>query len=204
MKTKNFQAKRQYIKKEKRTEKKHYLVVIVLFIFAFIYYYYFEPKTVGYDIRYNIFIFWLPSIIGIITIGIYRRQFLINKLATNKSFIIWGFMIAFYLLQGFIFSYLSFGQVAKISWDAINHQTIRKSPNEKLVCNVTRFWSKRRSNFIEFTYNGKYERINTGYFFLKSYIQENPKDYEVIITAQKGLWNHYFVNDWMIQKKIRN
>lgn len=201
MKAKNYQAKRQYIKEEKRLDKKHYRILIGLAIFAWAYYYFFEPKTIGHDIRYNIFIFWIPTIIGTITIGIYRRQFLANKFATNKSFALRLFMIAFYLIQGFIFSYLSFGQVAKISSDIVNRQTANGNPNESLVCNVTRFWSKRKSYKIEFKFNDKYERLQVSYQTIKNYIEENPKDYAITIQAQKGLWNHYFVNDWTIQKK---
>jgi hypothetical protein len=199
--TKAYKTKRQFAQKEKSLEKTHYRIFIGLALFACGYHYFFQAKTIGHDIRYNIFIFWLPTLIGTLAIGIYRRKFILSKFLTNRGFSLWTFMAVFYLLQGFIFSYLSFGQVAKIGWDIANRQTANENPSETLICNVTRFWSKRRPYAIEFNLNGKYEKINVDYQTLKSYIDESPKEYEIYIKAQRGLWNHYFVKNWTLSKK---
>ncbi|RYE53466.1 MAG: hypothetical protein EOP48_14335 [Sphingobacteriales bacterium] len=200
MKTKTYEAKRQFVQKEKGLEKKHSKIFIGLAIFACAYYYFFQPKTIGNDIRYNIFIFWLPTLIGTLTIGIYRRKFLLSKFSTNKGFTLWTFMTVFYLLQGFISSYLSFGQVAKISWDIVSWQNANENQTESLVCKVARFRSERQYA-IEFEFDGKHERIYVDYQTLKPYVDESPKEYEITIEAQKGLWNYYFVNNWTLRKE---
>jgi hypothetical protein len=53
-------------------------------------------------------------------------------------------MIVFYFLQGVMFSYLTFGQVARAGWDYLNYRTAMDHPVETMVCDVKRFWSKKR------------------------------------------------------------
>ena len=201
MKSKRYTEKRQFINNEKRLEKKHYRIIIGLMIFSAVYYYFIEPKTIGHDIRYSIYTFWLPTIIGLVTIAIYRRQFLVNKFSTNKGVVLWTFMIFFYLLQGFIFSYLSFGQLAKISWDILNERTIQENQTETLRCDVSRFWTKRKPYSIDFKFNGRYESIIADYSTLKEYINEDPKNYEIAIEAKRGIWNYYKLNSWTLTRK---
>lgn len=201
MKSKKYPKNRKLINGEKRLEKKHYSILIGLMVFGAGYYYFNESKTIGHDIRYSIYIFWLPTIIGIVTLAIYRRKFLITKFSTNKGVVLWTFMIFFYLLQGFIFSYLSFGQIAKISWDILNERAIQQNQIVTLRCDVTRFWTKRRPYSIDFKFNGKRESIIADYQTLKEYINENPKDYEIEIELNKGIWNYYKLNSWTLSKK---
>lgn len=193
--------KRILTEKEKRFEKGLYRLVIGLAVFGVVYYYFIEPKTIGDDIRYSIYIFWLPTIAGLVLLAIYRRQFLIQKFRTNKGFILWTIMILFYLLEGFIFSYLSFGQAAKVSWDILNYSVTKQNQTEVLRCDVTRFWTGRKSNSIDFTFNGKHEEIKVQYKTIKKYLDENPDDYEVILEAQKGIWGYYTLNSWKLAKK---
>lgn len=201
MKSQKYTSKRKFINDEKQLEKKHYRVLIGLIIFGACYYYFIEPKTIGHDIRYSIYIFWLPTIIGLVTLAIYRRHFLTNKFSTNKGVLLWMFMIFFYLLQGFIFSYLSFGQFAKISWDIFNERATQQSQVETLKCDVTRFWTKSRPYSIDFKFKGRHESIIVDYSILKEYFNENPKDYEIEIEAKHGIWNYYKLSSWTLTKK---
>lgn len=121
-----FGQKRLTVTKEKMLEKVHYRVLIGLILFGVVYYLYWEPTTIEHDSRYTFYIFLLPTLLGLLTLAVYRRKFLINKLAMNKSFKLWTFMIIFYLIQGLLISYLSFGQIAKISWDILNTRTAKK------------------------------------------------------------------------------
>ena len=201
VKSKKLSEKRKFISTEKRLEKKHYRILIGLMIFGIGYYYFIEPRTIGHDIRYSVYIFWLPTIIGIVTLTIYRRQFLINKFSTNKGFVLWTFMILFYLLQGFIFSYLSIGQVAKIGWDILNEKASHQNQIETLRCDVTKFWTKRRPYSIHFTFRDRHESIIVDYSTLKEYVNENPKDFEIVIEAKEGIWNYYKLDNWTLHKK---
>lgn len=201
VKAKSYKSKRQLLQEGIKLEEKHYRIFITLAIFACTYHYFFQPKTIGNDIRYNIFIFWLPIITGIISISFYRRKFIVNKFSTNKGFALWTFMTVFYTIQGLIASYLIFGQIAQISWDIANQQMANKNRSDNLDCDIIQFYSRRSPYSIVFKFNKKYETINVDYKTIKSYVEQNPKEYKVVIAAQKGLWNHYLINDWTIQKK---
>lgn len=137
----NNQQRRKHIKEEKKLEKKHYRIIVALMILDVVYYYFIQPKTIGHDIRYSIYIFWLPTLLGMLILALYRRKFLIDRFLNNKGVALWAFMFFFYLLQGLVFSYLSFGQIAKISWDFINYQTAIQNSREVLECDITRFWT---------------------------------------------------------------
>ena len=196
-----FGQKRLTVTKEKKLEKLHYNIIIGLMIFFVTYGLFFEPNVIGHDSRYTIFVFLLPTLLGLLTLAVYRRQFLINKFSTNKGFKLWIFMIVFYLIQGILFSYLSFGQVAKISWDIMNNRTSKQNIETVFNCQVTRFWSGRRSNSIDFLFNDEHDKFDVQYKTIKNYLNTNPKDYYLRITARKGLWNYYLVENWEIKTK---
>jgi hypothetical protein len=48
-----------------------YVIIISYLVFTI----FFEPKTVGNDIRYNIFVFWIPTILGMV-ISYYKFSFI--------------------------------------------------------------------------------------------------------------------------------
>ena len=201
MKSKKNIETRKVTSGEKRLDKKHYRILVVLAIVAAAYYYFLKPSTIGHDNRYFIYIFLLPVLTGVIVIAIYRRQFLIHQFSTNKGIVLWSFMFFYYLLQGIVFSYLSVGEVAEISWDYLNHRAAKQNQTETLRCDVTRFWTARTPCSIEFKFNGRYERMITRYSNLKEYIKENPKNYKIEIEAKKGIWNYYEPESWMLVKK---
>ena len=194
-----FQPKRKFIQSEKTLEKIHYRILIGLMIVAAAYYL-IGPKKIGHDTRYSIYIFWVPTITGMLALGIYRRNFLINRFAANKGFFLRAFMIFFYLMQGLLFSYLSFGQLAKIGWDVSHYITVQENIAETFNCPITRFWLGHRPG-VEFTFNGQHEMIRVKYSTLKDYKDKNAKDYFLKIKGTRGLWNYYTVNVWSIEEK---
>ena len=198
-----FGQKRLTVTKEKKLEKVHYRILIGLMVFSVLYYYIIEPKTIGHDSRYTILIFALPTVIGMLILGIYRRQFLINKFTTNRGIVLWSFMTFFYFTQGVLFSYLSFGQVAKISWDYFNNKAVEQNIVEIFDCKITRFWTGKRPS-IDFNFNNRHESIRVNYSTIKEYKDTNPDDYYLKITLRKGLWNYYFVENWNINNKKKN
>ena len=195
-----FEKKRITVSKEKMLEKRHYNIVIGLMISFVTYSFFFEPNLIGHDSRYTIYVFLLPTLLGLLILAIYRRQFLISKFTTNKGFTIWAFMMLFYLVQGIIFSYLSFGQVAKISWDILNNKTAKQNTEEVFDCQVTRFWNGKSSS-IDFLFNDSHNKFDVQNKTIKEYIDKNPDDYYLSITARKGLWNYYLLEHWDIKNK---
>lgn len=195
-----FEKKRLPVSKEKKLEKRHYNIVIGLLISFVTYYFFFDPNLIGHDSRYTIYVFLLPTILGLLILAVYRRNFLINIFTTNKGFKLWTFMTIFYLLQGIVFSYLSLGQVAKISWDILNNKTAKQNVEEVFDCQVTRFWNGKNSS-IDFLFNEKHNKFDVQNKIIKDYINKNPDDYYLTITARKGLWNYYLVERWDIKNK---
>ena len=196
----NYQNKKKFVQIEKKREKLHFRIIIGLAIIGVIYYYFIEPKTIGHDKRYTIYIFTLPTIIGMLILGFYRKQFLITIFKTNRGFTLWTFMTFFYLLQGIIFSYLSFGQVAKISWDFFNSKVVEQNSEEIFDCKITRFWNGK-SPSIDFKFKGSHESIKVNYSIIKEYKDKNEDDYTLNIQATRGLWNYYKLNEWNIKHK---
>ena len=196
----NYKNKKKFIQTEKKLEKLHYRIIVVLAILSVIYYSFIEPKTIGHDSRYTIFIFALPTVIGILILGIYRRQFLINRFTTNRGIVLWSFMTFFYLAQGILFSYLSFGQVAKISWDYFNNKAVEQNSVEIFDCKIARFWTGKRPS-IDFKFNDRHESINVNYSTIKEYENKNEENFTLKIRATKGLWNYYKLNEWNVEQK---
>ncbi len=196
----NFKNKKKFIQTENKLDKFHYRIIVGLAIIAITYYYFIEPRTIGHDNRYTIYIFALPTIIGMLILGYYRRHFLINRFTTNRGIILWTFMTLFYLTQGVIFSYLSLGQLAKISWDIINNKTAKQNSEEFFDCKIIKFWTGKRPS-IDFKFNDRHESIKVNYSTIKEYENKNKEDYILKIKATKGLWNYYNLNEWYIEHK---
>ena len=190
--------------KEKKLDKFHYRILVGLMIFGTVYYLFLEPTTIGHDIRYTIYIVLLPTLLGLLILTVYRRKFLINKFSTNKGFRIWMFMTFFYGLQGLLFSYLSFGQITKISWDILNERTAKQQAEEIIDCKITKFRTMKHIDKIDFLFKDRHNKLDVSHKTLKDYLDKNPNDYYLEIKARKGLWNYYLVNSWDIKSKKSN
>ncbi len=196
----NYNSEKSFILTEKKLAKLHYRIIVGFSIIGIVYYCFIEPKTIGHDNKYTIYIFLLPTVLGMLILGFYRRKFLINRFTTNKSLILWIFMTLSYLLQGLFCSYLSFGQVAKITWDYYNIKKVKKNPEETFNCKITKFWIGKRPS-IDFEFNEKHESINVSYSTIKEFENRNVDDYLLKINVSKGLWNYYKLNQWKIEHK---
>ena len=202
----NMKSEKQLQKrKDKQTENKlaknNYRIVIGLLIFGCIYYYFIQPKTIGHDIRYNIYIFLMPTLAGIFTLGMYRRNFLINKFIKLNGFALRAFMVFIFFIQGIIFSYLIFGQIANIGWNIINQNVAKDNPVEVINCEITNFFTgKNSNNGIYYTFHGRSEKIKTNFQTIKFYLDKNPDNYKLEIKIQKGIWNHYLLKEWTIRE----
>ncbi|WP_210646953.1 hypothetical protein [Flavobacterium flabelliforme] len=156
-----------------------------------------ESKTIGHDKRYEIYIFWLPIFIGLIFFGIFRRHYLIRNFLAFKEIYLKIYVVGFYLLQGIFVSYLSFGQVASVIWNYVNINEAEKNPREIFICKVIGFYTKKNPD-VSFKFKNEIEVFGVNSETNRENYNRNPKDYELKITVQKGIWNYYIVKDWKL------
>lgn len=193
--------KRKYILKENKLKKKYYLIIIVFAVLGIFNHYFIEPEIIGKDYKYWTYVILLPTILGVFILGIYRKQFLINKFSINKGFVLRIFIVFFYLIQGIFFSFLSFGQVANISWNYYNNEITKQNPKEIINCQIIKFWKSKRRTKIFFKFNDKTEKILINRSTIREFENKNVNKYYLKIYVTKGLWNCYKVNDWDIVQK---
>lgn len=186
---------------EQQFQRKYYWVIIGLLVFAAVYYYFIQPKTIGHDARYEIFIVWVPVISGMIVLAFYRRQFLLKQFAAGKDIVYRIIMVLFYVVQGALFSYFSIGQVAEVGWDIVNYKVANASETITIECPVSSFETGKKSNSVGFIFNNKYDHIYASYSQIAGYLDKGPNNYVVNIKAQKGIWNYYLVKSWSIREK---
>lgn len=199
MKT-TFASKRKFLKAESKTETSHYRLIIGLMIFYVCYALFIEPKTIGHDVKYLLFIFLLPTVFGAIVLAIYRRRFLITHFSLNKSLIAGVFMLIFYTVQGILFSYLSFGQLAKMSFDCLNYYAVKENSQQIINCDITSIWTRKHSK-ICFIFNGEEESVRAERSSIRYYKGKNLSDFQLRLRATKGIWNFYIIDDWTITAK---
>lgn len=195
-----FENKRKTVAKEKKTERLHYKIILALFAIAGAYYIFFEPRIIGHDNRYTLYVFLLPTLIGMLCLGIYRKHFLQRRLAAANTPFIKLFTACFYLIQGVIFSYFSLGLFSKIVFDRLNVWVASNQAVEYITCPVDRFFEGRR-NSIDIIYQQRFLRIRVSEDVIAMYKAEAPHEYNIELSVRKGLWSYYLLDDWMIIKK---
>lgn len=190
---------KKFKKKEKKLEQIHYFLLILAMVFCILNYTFYEDNTIGHDVRYIIYVFCVPLIVGILFFGIYRRDFLIKTYLSVKETYAKIYVVGFYLLQGIIVSYLSFGQIANVMWNYLNKKEAEKNNIELIYCNVTGFYTKKNPD-VSFKFKNETEVFSVNSETNRKNYNRNPKDYQLEITVQKGIWNYYIVKHWELKK----
>ncbi len=170
-------------------------------VIGIVQYYFFDPTTIGHDNRYTLYVFLLPTLIGILALAFYRKDFLLHKLTISEKLIGKFLIIIFYIIQGFLFSFLSIGLISKLTFNYINNDIAKQNQTKIITCKITRFWSGRRPS-INFKYGNRSDKFRVNYKTIKEYEDKQPDNFKLEIKARKGLWNYYLVDDWTI-KNIR-
>ncbi len=180
-----------------------YTIFFCLMLFTFIYSACLEPKTLGSDIKFDIFIFWIPLLSGALFLGIYKRGFIINKLISGRDIETRIYSGTLLLVQGLAISYISFGQAALVSWNFVNSYEAEQNPKTTIKCNVVSFSKNKKSryNSIKFILNNKEESVLAGKGVVERNINKNPDDYAIEVKVQKGIWGYYILDDWELYLK---
>lgn len=194
--------------RKKKAEERNNRIFIGFAIANVVYWIFFEPLIFGQDIRYNVCVFWIPMIVGIITCSVvnvfdYRWKELFADLKKNKNIFGILFYPIFFLLMHMVFSFMIFGFASRVIWDTVNVVASKNNTIEVFHLPIEQF-SKggRRSNpKIYFRFKNSLEGIPVENETIKPYLGTNPNDYTIILEARKGIWNHYVYESWDLRKK---
>ncbi|MBZ4037652.1 hypothetical protein K6T82_23020 [Flavobacterium sp. 17A] len=185
--------------KEKKIDLIHYILLIAALILFILNYTFFTSKTIGHDVRYTIYVLWLPLITGVLFLGIYRKDFLIKKYRSFNETYAKIYVIAFYLIQGIFVSYVTFGQIASTTWNYLNKKEAAKNKIEIINCKVTGFYTKKNPD-VSFQFKNRIEVFEVSSEMNRENYNRNPKDYKLEIKVEKGIWNYYVVTYWKLKK----
>jgi hypothetical protein len=157
-------------------------------------------ETIGNDFRYLFIVFLVPTVLGIIILGFVKRDFLISQLNDAKGLFQRGFLIFLYLIQGFLFSYLSIGVFASVIWDNLNKKNADLNPIEVIDCKIEKIDSgtSKTSPNINFLFHDKSERISIDHETYGKYYDSKSTDLTLQISVRKGIWNYYVLDEWKI------
>lgn len=194
--------------RKKKIEERNYRIFIGFAIANVIYWRFFEPLIFGQDMRYTIFVFWIPMVLGVITCSIlnvfeFSWRELFSDLKKEKNILWILFYPIFFLLMHMVFSFMIFGFTSRVIWDTINTAESKNNTIEVFHLPIEQF-SKggRKSNpKIYFRFNNNLESIPVEKETIKPYLNANPNDYTIILEVRKGIWNHYVYESWDLIKK---
>ncbi len=192
--------------KSKRNKNILYQYFILLLFIGVLYHIYIESSYIGKDYRYNIFVFWIPSLVGFFIIlrydifGIDFKKFYSELKKEKKIYIkiIYILLINFIL---FMFSIIMFWIPSNIIWDILNKIESQKNKVEMVSIPVEKFTKFRQSNKIYFKFKNRTESIKVSSKTINLYIDKNPNNYIIEIGTKKGIWNHYIIDSWNIELK---
>lgn len=202
MRKNRIQHKRKIITKEQRIEKIYYRIFIALLISWLAYHLLYRSDRIGGDYHYTLYVFFLPTMLGMVVLAIYRKKHLIQILSKSKSLLYKSLVILFYTAIGFLFSYMSFGLISETVFDSVNQAEQSKKPLETITCPVTDFhFSKRGYPKIYFTYEGITENVPVSNSQIDEYYESDPANYIIALKVRQGIWKYYRVYDREIQPK---
>lgn len=192
--------RRELKRKNSRSEKLQWAIFLSLLVVNVIYHVFFEPVYIGHNIKYTFFITVLPIVLGSPALFYYRKQYLTNWFLNENNKIVLTYGMFFFSIQGILISYLSLGLIARITFDSTSKYVADQNISETITCSVDRFWTKRSPYSINFTFNGRNERIPVNYKAVEKYANTSSESYQIQISARKGVWDYYIVDKWAVVK----
>ena len=179
-----------------------FMTAIAVFV---LYHIFIESHYFGSDYRYNLYVFWIPTLIGFfITLKFNLSQInwkdCISDLKKETNFFYKFFTIPFLILVYFVFAVIMFWMPSNIIWDVLNKMESKNKKLEVFFIPVDQFsTSSKGSDKIYFYFKNELESIPVPYQDIKPYLDKNPSNYKVEIDVRKGLWNHYVLESWDIR-----
>ncbi len=203
LKRPSYSPKIKRVGKTKRDKRNKLLttVFVVSFLCFILSFLFIDDETLGHDIRYNIFVFWGPLVIGFIALVIYQWEFI--RYVYKSAIHLRDMMIStvYLLFGGIIFSYIIFGNLANLCFILLNNKEANDHMPQVIHCQVSSFNKGKRkvNSTIGFKFKNDYELFAVSEKYIEPYLQENPNNYEIQIIARKGIWNYYVVDEWNLK-----
>ncbi len=197
--------KKKHIDQEelKKTENKTVYLLVILVIINFLIRNVYSTETIGGKSGYFIYFFLIPTIIGIAIISFLKLSFLKQKLNEAKSLIDKFGLSIIYLIQGFLFSFLTFGLISNIIWTSLTLNNTSGDNSIFIDCPITDINDKSRYTqaHIYFTFNKEPERLDLNYNLYLKYYKSETKDLKVSLELQPVILDYFVIKDWQILKK---
>ncbi len=178
-----------------------YKLFVGFLTYAVIYYFFLKPLTIGQSFKYNLFVEWIPFIIGIVIITLLRLNFLKRLHKGFKSIIERVFTYILLIIMASMISYSSFGITAEAIFLIVGYnvaknsnQTVMTLPIEKVI--FTKGKGIGRGPKIYFYFNDNYENFRIGNELFKQLKDIDPKKIHLEIKCKKGLFGVYYVDSW--------
>lgn len=202
-KRKKFEIKSVFKERVKKRAKKEKTIFFGIIIIAVIYYIFFESLSLGGDCRYELYVFWLPTILGFFVAFKYSFiseywSSLILDVIKEKHFLLKIFYPLFLVIITFIYSVMMFCMPSNMIWDIFNKIEAQNNKIEIFQYPIEKFNDGKRES-IGFYFNKSWETIPVHYEIVKPYLDKNPHNYKIKLEVRKGLWNHYVLESWDIR-----
>lgn len=187
------------LKKRAKLEEKIFIGVLIS---AVIYYLFFESISFGEDYRYQLYVFWLPVVLGFFLAIKYSYvaeywSSLLEDIKKEKHFLPKIIYPIFLFVMTFMYSVMMFWMPSNMIWDVINKMEASNNKIEVFQCTVQKFDGGKRES-IDFYFNKSWGSIPVHYETVKPYLDKNPKNYKIKIKVKKGIWNYYVLEDFDI------
>ena len=188
---------------QKKKENLLYKFFITTIVIGLVYHGFIESNYIGGDNRYDLYVFWIPIIIGIILAVKYDLLQMKWKgyFENEKSVILKYLSIPITFIAHFIFSVIMFWIPSNIIWDSLNKIEANKNAKEVYSLPIVAFHdvkSSKSRDRIYFNFNGEKEHILVKYKTIKRYLDKNPNDYKIRIEVRKGIWKYYILDSFEI------
>lgn len=177
-----------------------YKSVIPMCFWGLFQYVFLKEETIGGDYRYSVYIIGIPYIIGLVSLTLFRKNILFLEIDTKPNFLLKLKSIGSNLMQVLVISYLCFCTIPHVIWNSYNKHVDYSHQPESITCRIKQFQTTSDRDKIYFSYRGELESVNVSYKSIQKYVNEPPKDYRITLHAREGIWGHYIIDSWKINK----
>ena len=183
------------------TDKKLYPLAIAAMVLSLLQFM-FSLNLVVSDRGYDLAVTWSPLFIGVLVLAVFRRKYLLARSSEIQGvawkLIFWTFM----LLQGILFSFMSFGLVARATADALNRVELQNGTTMTEQYPIREAYMRGGKSYVVYIRDGQSERVKTGYVADIADQRWDPP-FDIIITTKPGILGSTILVDYLLVRVER-